>query len=167
MQDCIGVAATPIGGEVLRPRLPEEPLDRGLIIGVVNLVDCIEYSDSEWAVRGRLPDSQSADDVGESGVPDRRAWRLCRRRPPRGVLARAPRVEAYRVSTGNRFVMSGKPRQLPCSPPAGSALDFGAARPVTVSAMTEFILQFPIQEVQGDALVDQRGHRVDVPGTRP
>src|SRR5947208_12632585 len=30
--------------------LPEEPLPRGLILGCVQLVDCIDDSDSPWAI---------------------------------------------------------------------------------------------------------------------
>jgi hypothetical protein len=32
--------------------VPEEPLPRGVILGCVELVDCIENSDSPWALRG-------------------------------------------------------------------------------------------------------------------
>jgi len=64
--------------------IPEEPLPRGVILGSVELVDCVDDSDSPWALRGnyhwvlRRPMllARPVEQSGSLGF----SWRL----PPRG-----------------------------------------------------------------------------------
>jgi hypothetical protein len=71
--------------------LPDEPLPRGVILGCVELVDCVRNADSPWAVRGQyhwilarpLLLLHPVAHAGQLGF----TWR----RPPRGELVRARR----------------------------------------------------------------------------
>jgi ASCH domain len=74
--------------------MPPEPLPRGVILGSVELVDCVDDSDSPWALPGhyhwvfrsprRLVRPVAA--AGSLGF----AWR----RPPQGECVRARRARA-------------------------------------------------------------------------
>jgi hypothetical protein len=57
--------------------LPEEPLPRGVIVGCVELVDCVEDSDSPWALPDRY--MQAARLLRQRNVSER-PTQLCRRR---------------------------------------------------------------------------------------
>jgi ASCH domain len=71
--------------------LPEEPLPRGFILGSVELVDCLDDSDSPWALpnhyhwilRAPMLLNRPIAHVGSLGL----SWR----RPPRGHQRRARR----------------------------------------------------------------------------
>jgi hypothetical protein len=75
-------------------RVPREPLARGLILGCVELYDCVEESDSVWAIddhfywllRKPMALRRPVPHVGSLGF----YWR----RPPQGQLVRTRRSRA-------------------------------------------------------------------------
>jgi ASCH domain len=71
--------------------VPQEPLPRGAIIGAVELVDCVEDSESPWALAGHYHWLLCKPMLLERPVP--RAGELGLRwiRPPRGGLKRVRR----------------------------------------------------------------------------
>jgi hypothetical protein len=74
--------------------LPEEPLPRGVILGSVQLVDCIDDSDSPWASSRQLPlGAASPDAASPPGSPQRQSLVLVAQTPSRPTAARpaAPR----------------------------------------------------------------------------
>src|SRR6266550_7295764 len=69
--------------------LPEEPLPRGVILGCVELVDCVRRADSPWARRGHYHWLLSRPMRLKRSVPRNGELGLSYIRPPRGELIRA------------------------------------------------------------------------------
>jgi hypothetical protein len=77
--------------------LPEEPLPRGVILGSVELVDCIDDSDSPWALPGSYHWVLQAPMLLVRPVPHKGSLSFSWRKPPRGQLQRARRHrDSYR-----------------------------------------------------------------------
>jgi hypothetical protein len=64
--------------------LPEEPLPRGVILGCVELVDCLWNADSPWAVRGQWHWLLRRPMLLRRPVPHRGRLGFCWLRPPQG-----------------------------------------------------------------------------------
>jgi hypothetical protein len=64
--------------------LPEEPLPRGVILGCVELADCLWNADSPWAVRGQWHWLLRRPMLLRRPVPHQGRLGLCWRRPPQG-----------------------------------------------------------------------------------
>jgi hypothetical protein len=71
--------------------LPEEPLPRGVILGCVQLVDCVEESNSPWAIPGNFYWLLRKPMLLKRPVPHTGSLGISRRRPPQGELVRARR----------------------------------------------------------------------------
>src|SRR5690348_7478515 len=71
--------------------LPEEPLPRNVILGCVELYDCVEECDSPWAIPGEYHWLLRHPKVLLRPVPHRGTLGFVWRRPPRGQLVRARR----------------------------------------------------------------------------
>jgi hypothetical protein len=72
--------------------LPEEPLPRGVILGSVELVDCVEGADSPWTVPGyRYQWVLSKPMLLVRPVPHVGRLGLSWRRAPQGQIMRARR----------------------------------------------------------------------------
>jgi hypothetical protein len=69
--------------------LPEEPLPRRVILGCVELADCLWNADSPWAVRGQWHWLLRRPMLLRRPVPQQGRPGLCWRRPPQGQLSRA------------------------------------------------------------------------------
>jgi len=74
--------------------LPQEPLPRGVIIGCVELFDCIEHSDSEWALPGQFHWLLGRPMLLKRPVAHTGRLGFSWRRPPQGQLVRARRSRA-------------------------------------------------------------------------
>ncbi len=80
--------------------VPEEPLPRGVILGCVELVDCVRESESPWAVPDMFHWLLRRPMLLERPVAHEGKPGLWWRRPPRGRLVRArrsPRATAPEV----------------------------------------------------------------------
>jgi hypothetical protein len=66
--------------------LPEEPLPRGVILGCVELVDCVLSADSPWATRGDYHWILERPVLLRRPAPHKGQLGLSWRRPPRGEL---------------------------------------------------------------------------------
>ena len=77
--------------------LPDEPLARGVILGSVELVDCVEDSDSVWALPGHFQLLLRRPLLLKRPVPHSGSLTFSWRRPPQGQLVRARRARmSYR-----------------------------------------------------------------------
>ena len=77
--------------------LPGEPLPRGVILGSVELVDCIDDSDSPWALSDSYHWLLCSPLLLVRPVPHTGRLGFSWRRPPRGQLRRARRHrQSYR-----------------------------------------------------------------------
>lgn len=72
--------------------LPEEPLPRGVILGCVELVDCVKDSDSPWAEAGSFHWLIRRPQLLREPVPMTGALGMQWREPPEGTLISARRV---------------------------------------------------------------------------
>lgn len=71
--------------------VPEDPLPRGVILGCVELVDCVRRFDSPWALRDHYHWLLRRPMLLERPVPHAGRLGLAYRRPPQGRLVRARR----------------------------------------------------------------------------
>jgi hypothetical protein len=71
--------------------LPEEPLPRGVILGSVRLVDCIDDSDSPWAHPGSYHWLLQSPMLLVRPVPQKGSLGFSWGNPPRGELRRTRR----------------------------------------------------------------------------
>jgi hypothetical protein len=71
--------------------LPDEPLPRGVILGSLELVDCVDDSDSPWALPNHYHWLLRAPMLLVRPVPHSGSLGLSWRRPPQGQMRRARR----------------------------------------------------------------------------
>jgi ASCH domain len=74
--------------------VPPEPLPRGVILGSVELVDCVEDSDSPWAIPGHYHWVLRSPRLLVRSVPAVGSLSFVWRRPSQGACVRARRARA-------------------------------------------------------------------------
>lgn len=78
--------------------LPQEPLPRGVILGCVDLVDCLEDADSLWALPDYYHWVLKRPMLLDRPVPATGGLSFVWRRAPQGRLSRARRARASYAS---------------------------------------------------------------------